>query len=83
MWNKINSLRRIFRISLIKTLFINFYKLPFRQAIKLPIIVGRNIYFYDLSGEILLNGNIRLGFIIQDIRVWSNDYRWFPRNNPL
>lgn len=78
MWNKINSLRRIFRISLVKTLFINFYKLPFRQAIKLPIIVGRNTYFYDLSGKILLNGtirtgSIRLGFIGEDIRVWSDD----------
>ena len=78
MWNKINSLRRIFRISLIKTLFINFYKLPFRQAIKLPIIVGRNTYFYDLSGKIRIHGDvtrglIRFGYFGEDTQVWSND----------
>lgn len=78
MWNKLNIIRRILRISLLKTIFINFYKLPFKQAIKLPIIIGRNTYFYDLSGKIIIEGEItrgliRLGFFGEDTQVWNND----------
>lgn len=77
MWNKLNQLRRLLRISIWKTLFINFYKLPFNQAVKLPIIIGRNTYFFDLSGRVIIEGKanrgqIRFGFFGEDTQVWSN-----------
>lgn len=78
LWNKINSMRRLLRVGFFKTVFINFYKLPFRQAIRFPIIVSKNTYFYDLSGSIVIEGevktgNIRIGFFGEDTQVWKND----------
>ena len=44
MWNRLNQIRRLFRVSLWRTLFFNFYMLPFKQALKLPIILpGVNV----------------------------------------
>lgn len=78
MWNKINFLRRLYRVCLWRTLFINFYMLPFKQALKLPIILTRNVRFYNLSGSISFPegvrfGMIRFGFMGEDTNVWKND----------
>lgn len=78
MWNRLNKVRRFLRVGVFKTLFINFYKLPFAQAVKLPIIVSRNTYFYNLSGSIKFEGDvkfgiIRFGFMGEDTNVWKND----------
>lgn len=78
MWSKINILRRLYRVSFFKTLLLNFYKLPLKQAVKLPIIVSRNTYYYDLSGSIIFQGDvkfgmIRFGFMGEDTNVWKNN----------
>lgn len=78
MWNRLNQVRRLLRVSIWRTLFFNFYMLPFRKAIKIPFIIGRNTYFYDLSGTILIEGNIttgliRFGFFGEDTQMWNND----------
>lgn len=71
-WKIINKLRRIKKISFTKTVFINFYKLKFFEAIKLPILVSKSTFFYDLSGEIKIESpvkfaTIRIGFFGEDI----------------
>ena len=71
-WEKINKFRRLMRLSLRKTIFLNFSLLPFWQAIKLPIICTRYTYFYSMSGRIVLTeparfGMIRLGYFGEDV----------------
>ena len=71
-WEKINKFRRLMRLSLRKTIFLNFSMLPFKQAIKLPIICTRYTYFYSMPGRIVLTepahfGMIRLGFCDEDM----------------
>ncbi|WP_340112515.1 acyltransferase [Maribellus mangrovi] len=77
-WKIINILRRVIRIGFIKTIFLNFSKLPLQQALKLPIIVTRNTYFYDLSGKINIEGEVkpfmvRMGYFGEDTNVWKNN----------
>jgi acetyltransferase-like isoleucine patch superfamily enzyme len=76
-WKKINILRRLFRVSISKTLYFNFAKLPMRQAIKLPFLISRNTYFFDLSGKVILEGEarfamVRFGFFGEDTKVWKD-----------
>lgn len=71
-WELINRFRRIVRTSWFKSLFLNFTMLPFKQAVKLPIIVSRYTYFYSLPGRIELTsparlGMIRLGYFGEDV----------------
>lgn len=78
MWNIINQLRRLFRVSIWKTLFFNFYMLPFSQAIKFPVIITKNVRFYNLSGKVILisskinPGTVRFGFFGEDTMHWSS-----------
>lgn len=51
--------------------------LPFRQAIKLPIILTRNVRFYNLSGKVIIDGVIkpgiiRFGFFGEDNMYWNS-----------
>lgn len=76
-WTIINKIRRFTRISLIKTLYVNFSKLPFNQAVRLPILLPRNTYLYDFSGKIIIEGAvkpfmIRFGYFGEDTKVWRN-----------
>ncbi|WP_439185740.1 acyltransferase [Carboxylicivirga taeanensis] len=76
-WTIINKIRRFRRIGLFKTIFLNFHKLPFKQAIRLPILVTRNTYFYDLSGKIIINAPvkpfmIRIGYFGEDTCAWKD-----------
>lgn len=77
MWNTINKIRRLFRVSFWRTLFFNFYMLPLKQALKLPIILTRNVRFYNLSGKIVFSGNVktgmvRFGFFGEDNMYWNS-----------
>lgn len=62
-WNRINLLRRVLRTSIIKSIYINFKTLPLRQAIKMPILVTSNTYFYSVSGKIKLEGDAHFGMV--------------------
>ena len=71
-WELINKLRRFVRTSWLKSLYLNFTMLPFRQAIKLPIVISKYTYFYSLSGRIELTstphfGMIRFGYFGEDV----------------
>ena len=49
--------------SLLKTLYINFRSLPFKQAIKLPIYIYGNVKLDSLYGDIEILGEIKRGMI--------------------
>lgn len=51
--------------------------LPFKQAVKFPIILSKNLKFYSLSGKIILIGKIktgvvRFGFFGEDNMHWRS-----------
>lgn len=70
-------LRKIFKISLtilktnlVKTIYLNFKMLPFKQAIKLPIFIYGKIVFRSLSGQIFINSAVFPGMI----KIGKRDY---------
>ncbi len=70
-------LREFIRINIIKTLYVNFYKLPFKQAIKLPIHLYGKIAIHCLSGSINITGDITPGMIkigYRWIDLWPSSY---------
>ncbi|MBT63398.1 MAG: hypothetical protein CML13_09335 [Puniceicoccaceae bacterium] len=76
-WKLINVLRRMLRVSVWKTLYFNFAMLPFGQARKLPIIISKNVHFFDLSGEVEIDGPvsrgmIRFSFFGEDTDMWKS-----------
>ncbi len=56
----------VFILSLPKTLIFNFYYLPFKQAIKLPIFISYRLKLRDMRGTITIGqcktGIIQIGF---------------------
>jgi hypothetical protein len=59
MWHRINQAKRLFRVSFWRTLFFNFYMLPFKQALKLPIILpGVNVGYKSViaAGAVVTKG---------------------------
>jgi len=46
-----------------KTLLFNFYYLPLKQSLKLPIIVSHRVKIEKLSGNVILKGKVRTGKI--------------------
>lgn len=77
-WNTLNKIRRLYRVSIIKTLYFNFFKLPFKQGVKIPFLISKNTYLYDLSGHIKIEGEvnfamIRLGFLGEDTKCWRDN----------
>ncbi len=47
-----------------KTLAVNFKCLPFKQAVKLPIIVSNHAFLREVKGKITINAPIKTGMII-------------------
>lgn len=47
-----------------KTLYFNFHYLPFKQAIRLPIIFCSGVKLIDLHGEVKLVGPIHTGMVL-------------------
>lgn len=76
------------RVSFFKTIYFNFYYLPFKQAVKLPIYLHRPVFLRDwggasfrLKGSVIIEaknlkrGMIRLGFI-QATSHPDNGFMW-------
>jgi transferase hexapeptide repeat len=77
-WELINKVRRLKRTSLLKSAYLNFTLLPFRQALKFPFIVSKYTYFYSLSGKVefmapVRFGMVRIGFLGEDVVVPKNE----------
>lgn len=68
--NIISKIRSALRLNFFKTMYFNFKVLPFKQAIKLPFFLYGKVYLWDLSGKIIIEGDIKRGMI----RV---GYKWF------
>ncbi|BBD44461.1 Hypothetical protein PEIBARAKI_4454 [Petrimonas sp. IBARAKI] len=58
------------KTNLIKTIYLNFKILPFKQAIKLPIFIYGKIVFRSLKGEININSAVYPGMI----KIGKRDY---------
>lgn len=46
-----------------KTIYFNFTYLPFKQAIKFPFLISKNVYLLKTKGQIVLEGTIETGMI--------------------
>ncbi|MDR1758983.1 MAG: acyltransferase [Fibrobacter sp.] len=60
---KLKKLLKFTNISIFKTLYVNFKKLPFSQAIKLPIIIYHRTEIASLQGIIKILGKVKTGMI--------------------
>ena len=60
-----NKIKPIFSVlkHLYKTIFFNFYYLPFNQAIKLPIVFMSNVKFISMKGTVKIVAPIQPGMI--------------------
>lgn len=64
--------RTFFRIGIIKTIIINYRLLPFKHAIKLPIVVTKSIVLENLSGNVSISEPVRFGLI--KIGTFNTDF---------
>lgn len=61
--------------TLIKTLRFNFYYFPFKQAIRLPVLISQNVWLKRLRGSVELQGPIKTGLVkigFGDIAIFDN-----------
>lgn len=78
---RIDTIRKLRRILFLPySIFFNFYYLPFKQAIKLPILFYVRPTFLKLSGKVIIENRvkrnmIRLGIVIAPIDSPSI-FRW-------
>lgn len=56
------KLRNLLKISLVKTIALNFHYFGLRHFLKFPVIVARGVQFKTLKGQILVD-DLRLGMI--------------------
>jgi acetyltransferase-like isoleucine patch superfamily enzyme len=59
----INKIKSILKINWIKTIYFNFKKFPFEDAIKIPVVFYGKVKFQDISGEIIINAPLKKGMI--------------------
>lgn len=56
--------RKILRLlGLPKTLLFNFWYLPLRDALKLPFALSHRVWLMELSGRVVISGEVRPGMI--------------------
>lgn len=55
--------RKITKINWIKSAYINLRLLPFKQAIKFPIIVTGRLKIRSLIGKVIIKGEVRMGLV--------------------
>lgn len=51
------------RVSIVKTLYYNFKLLPFKQAKKLPLLIGKNTIVRSTKGVLKIDGHVKTGMI--------------------
>lgn len=77
--------RLIKRVSIFNTLFLNYKMLPLKQAVKLPIIIGRNVHI-DVNNNAsikILSESIRTGMITLFIGGSNDLYYYESHKNSL
>lgn len=83
-----HRLKILFRIGWLKSLYINFRLLPFKQAIHMPIVALRNTHLESLSGKMVLNcpasfGLVKLGFLHTDFMSWREGRMYLNINGTI
>ena len=64
-------------VNWIKTIYFNFYYLPIKKAIHLPILIYKNTKLSKMKGVVLIDANIRMGMIrIGQYRVGTLDMKY-------
>jgi acetyltransferase-like isoleucine patch superfamily enzyme len=58
-----NKLLKLLASINLRTIVFNFRYFPFKTAIKLPVLVSRNVFLHKMKGRIILNGPIRTGMV--------------------
>lgn len=61
----VRYLRLLFQTSVVKTLYMNFYYLKLRDAVKLPILVAKRTRLETVRG-----GKNRRDVVYWDVDVW-------------
>lgn len=59
----LKKLRFYLSVNWIKTLIFNFKMLPFKQAIKLPVIIYGPVLFTSLRGKLIIDAPVKIGMI--------------------
>ena len=76
---------RFFRISIHKTLYVNFRCLPIRQACKIPILIGRGTQLRSLNGKMVIKySTLRFGMVqfgVNQIFNSCNSYKTILEND--
>lgn len=49
-----------FIVTIPRSIYINFHYLPFKQAIKFPILVKKG-HFYEMKGKVIIDAPVRFG----------------------
>lgn len=62
----VRYLRLLFQTSVVKTLYMNFYYLKLRDAVKLPILVAKRTRLETVRG----GGKNRRDVVYWDVDVW-------------
>jgi acetyltransferase-like isoleucine patch superfamily enzyme len=63
-------------LGLPKTLYFNLRCLPFREAIRLPVLVSHRVALYDLSGTVTIRAPLRPGLVLLGFgEVGAFDYK--------
>ena len=57
------KLRYCFQINWLKTFYINFRALPFKDAVKLPLLIFQRTGICSLKGRITVSGPVKFGMI--------------------
>lgn len=60
---KVSKIKNIIQTNWIKTLRINFHYLPFKSAIKLPILISYGVKFRKIKGGLQIWAPLRFGMI--------------------
>lgn len=56
-----SKINKIFQISILKTLRINFHYFPIKTAIRLPILLSRKVNIRCMRGQVILNCPVKTG----------------------
>ena len=59
----IHTVRRLLETNLLKTVYVNFKLLPFRQAIKMPLFIYGRFMLREAEGKVIINGDLYPGII--------------------
>lgn len=75
------AIKEFFKCNIVKTLFFNFKMLPFRQAVRLPILFYGKVSVRSLKGKVTINhaiypGMIRIGVKNKYVDTQVPDSKW-------